>query len=91
MPMVVIPAGWRTAAGIEPEALRCDATTVGEAVTWLVETYPEFGPRVLSGPDRLASWINVYVDGHDIRDLGGLNALVLPDSEILFLPAMAGG
>ncbi|MDP9843231.1 MoaD/ThiS family protein [Streptosporangium lutulentum] len=91
MPTIVIPAGWRTASGIKPEELQCAAQTVGQAVDWLVETWPELRPRVLSDSGRLASWINVYVDEADIRGLDGLDTPASPNSEIMFLPAMAGG
>jgi molybdopterin converting factor small subunit len=37
------------------------------------------------------SYLNVFVDGDDIRLLGGLDTEVSPASMILLLPAVAGG
>jgi len=35
--------------------------------------------------------VNVYVDGEDVRQLGGIDAAVAPDAEVLVLPSVAGG
>jgi len=37
------------------------------------------------------SYLNVFVDGDDIRLLGGLDTPVAPAAKILLLPAVAGG
>jgi len=39
----------------------------------------------------LNRFINVYVNGQDIRYLGGEATAVLPADEVRLLPAMAGG
>ncbi|TKK90356.1 MoaD/ThiS family protein [Herbidospora galbida] len=91
MTVIVIPSAWRTAAGIGDARLTCVAETVGEAIAWLAETHPPLRQRVLTGSDRLASWVNVYVDGDDIRELDGLGTQLPADREIIVLPALAGG
>ncbi|WP_066369475.1 MoaD/ThiS family protein [Herbidospora mongoliensis] len=91
MTAIVIPSAWRTAAGIGDVRLTCAAETVGEAVTWLADTYPPLRQRVLAEPDRLTSWVNVFVDGDDIRELDGLDTRLPADKEIIVLPALAGG
>ena len=35
--------------------------------------------------------MNVYVDGEDVRTLGGLDAPVREGATVVLLPAMAGG
>jgi sulfur-carrier protein len=40
---------------------------------------------------RSLSYANVYVDRQDIRTLDGLETPVDDDSEVILLPAMAGG
>ncbi|WP_344921042.1 MoaD/ThiS family protein [Streptosporangium oxazolinicum] len=87
----MIPAAWRTAAGIPHGKLECAAETVGDAVEWLVTAHPELEPRVLAEPGRLVSWVSLYLGADDIRDLDGLNTTVPPESEIVVLPALAGG
>jgi molybdopterin synthase sulfur carrier subunit len=67
-----------------------DAETVREALDALVAQYPSLGPRVLEG-DGVPSFLNVFVDGDDMRLLGGLDTQVAAGSTILLLPAVAGG
>lgn len=83
-----------------PPVLRPDAAgsrtvtvegeTVRAALTSLVTLHPALGARVLAD-DALPSYLNVFVDGDDIRLLGGLDTAVAPASTILLLPAVAGG
>lgn len=67
-----------------------DATTVRDALDQLVTAHPALSARVLEG-DRVPSFLNVFVDGDDIRLLGGLDTEVAASSTILLLPAVAGG
>jgi molybdopterin converting factor small subunit len=67
-----------------------EAGTVRDALTSLVALHPALGQRVLAD-DALPSYLNVFVDGDDIRLLGGLDTEVAPASTILLLPAVAGG
>ena len=70
--------------------IEVEATTVREALDSLIGTYPSLEPRVREG-DGVPSFLNVFVDGEDVRLLGGLDAAVQPGSTILLLPAVAGG
>lgn len=67
-----------------------EAGTVRDALSSLVALHPGLRQRVLAG-DALPSYLNVFVDGDDIRLLGGLDTEVEPASTILLLPAVAGG
>ena len=67
-----------------------EAGTVREALDQLVATYPALRYRVLEG-DGVPSFLNVFVDGDDVRLLGGLDTEVAAGSTILLLPAVAGG
>jgi molybdopterin synthase sulfur carrier subunit len=67
-----------------------DAGTVREALTTLVSLHPALESRLLEG-DGVPSYLNIFVNGDDIRLLGGLDTAVLPESTILLLPAVAGG
>ena len=84
IPPVLRPeAGGNRTVGVE-------AGTVREALGALVEQYPSLAPRVLEG-DGVPSFLNVFVDGDDVRLLGGLDTQVAAGSTILLLPAVAGG
>jgi sulfur-carrier protein len=89
MPEIRIPPVLRPEAG-GSRLVAVDAGTVRDALTTLVARYPALHPRVLEG-DGVPSFLNVFVDGDDIRLLAGLDTAVAPGSRILLLPAVAGG
>jgi molybdopterin converting factor small subunit len=90
MPQIRIPPVLRPDAGGERAVAIDGAQTVAEALEALVERYPGLGPRVLDG-GSVPSFLNVFVEGEDIRLLSGLDTTVEPSSTILLLPAVAGG
>jgi|HubBroStandDraft_1064217.scaffolds.fasta_scaffold460087_2 molybdopterin synthase sulfur carrier subunit len=51
---------------------------------------PAFRGRVFDG-DRLRRYLNVFVDGTDVRFLAGLGTPIGPSSRIDLIPAVAGG
>jgi molybdopterin converting factor small subunit len=71
-------------------ALRVEGGTVREALDALVDRYPALRPRILEG-DGVPSFLNVFVDGEDVRLNEGLATPVGSSSTILLLPAVAGG
>jgi len=89
MAEIRIPPVLRPDAGGN-RAIQTDAGTVREALAELVEQHPGLQSRVLDG-DGVPSYLNVFVDGDDIRLLGGLDTPVAPAAKILLLPAVAGG
>jgi molybdopterin converting factor small subunit len=66
------------------------ASTVAEALAGLVGTYPALRDRVFDD-GQVPPFINVFVDGDDVRILDGLDTEVGPGTTILLLPAVAGG
>lgn len=89
MPAIRIPPVLRPEAGGN-RTVDVEATTVRQALHALVAEYPSLEPRVLEG-DGVPSFLNVFVDGDDVRLLGGLETEVATGSTILLLPAVAGG
>ncbi len=67
-----------------------EAATVRDALAALVTEYPALRERVLEG-DGVPSFLNVFVDGEDMRLLQGLDTTVSESSTVLLLPAVAGG
>lgn len=51
---------------------------------------PAFGERVFQD-GRLRRYLNVYVDGTDIRFLGGLDTPLARAARVELIPAVAGG
>ncbi len=56
----------------------------------LAANLPSLGERIYDG-EQIRPFVNVYVDGEDVRTLGGLDAPVREHATVVLLPAMAGG
>jgi [CysO sulfur-carrier protein]-thiocarboxylate-dependent cysteine synthase len=89
MATVRIPPTLRTetAGAREVEA---DGRSVRELLDDLTSRYPALRGQ-LYVEDALAPFVNVYVEGEDVRTLDGLETDVRPNSTVILLPAMAGG
>jgi sulfur-carrier protein len=87
---VKIPTQLRAAAGGEGE-LEVEGGTVGEVLDAVFERHGELRDRLSDGDGALRRFVNVYVDGEDIRFGGGLDTPVADGQEVQILPAVAGG
>jgi sulfur-carrier protein len=90
MPTVKLPTQLRTAAGGET-AVAVGGATVGEVLDALFERHAELRERLSDGDGGLRRFVNVYVDGEDIRFGDGLATPVDESQEVQILPAVAGG
>jgi MoaD family protein len=86
---VKIPTQLRTAAGGEAEAT-VDGRTVGEVLEALYVRHEELRGRIAED-GGLRRFVNVYLEGEDIRFLDGLDTEVEDGAEVTILPAVAGG
>jgi sulfur-carrier protein len=76
-----------------PPVLReeeASGATVRELLQDLVDRLPALGQKVFDGSE-IRPYVNVYVDGEDVRTSGGLDAPVRDNATVVLLPAMAGG
>jgi molybdopterin converting factor small subunit len=89
MTVVRIPPVLRTEAGGERQ-VEASGSNVRELLEDLSERIPALGSRVY-GEGEIKSFVNVYVDGEDVRTREGLDTPVRESSTIILLPAMAGG
>ena len=87
---VKIPTQLRTAAGGESE-LQVEGATVGEVLDAVFDRHGELRDRLSDGDGGLRRFVNVYVDGEDIRFGNGLDTTVADGNEVQILPAVAGG
>ncbi len=66
-------------------------TTVKAVLDRLVEKFgPDFERRILD-KGEVRRFVNLYVNGEDIRHLSGLDSAVKNTDEISILPAVSGG
>ena len=87
---VKIPTQLRAVTGGEAEASVDSAGTVGEVLDGLYERYDGLRDRIAED-GGLRRFVNVYVEGEDIRFLDGLDTTVEDGDEVTILPAVAGG
>ena len=64
--------------------------TVRELLDDLLARFPALRGQLLEDDD-LAPFVNVYVEGEDVRTRDGLDTAVDERSTVILLPAMAGG
>ena len=88
--IVKIPTQLRSVTGGEAEASVDDATTVGDVLDGLYERFDGLRERIAED-GGLRRFVNVYVEGEDIRFLEGLDTPVDDGDEVTILPAVAGG
>jgi MoaD family protein len=86
---VKIPTQLRAATGGEAEA-EAEGETVRAVLDDLFERFDDLRERICEDGD-LRRFVNVYVDGEDIRYLSGLDTEVADGGEVTILPAVAGG
>ena len=65
-------------------------STVREVIEDLATRHPALGGRVYRDGE-LEPFVNVYVDGEDVRTRDGLDTPVGDGAQVILLPAMAGG
>ncbi len=90
MSTVFIPAVLRANVG-GVKSLPVDGQSIREVVDALVARHPALGSQLLTTDGDLNRFVNVYVNGQDVRYLAGLDTPVAPADEVRLLPAMAGG
>jgi sulfur-carrier protein len=89
MSFVRIPPQLRSEVGGARE-VPAEGGTVRELLDDLLSRFPALRPQLVEN-DGLAPFVNVYVEGEDVRTLDGLDTSVEPGNTVILLPAMAGG
>ncbi len=68
-----------------------EGATVAEVVSSLDRLHPGVGSVLLESDGSLKRFVNVFVDGENVRYLQSLDTPVPDGAEIVILPAVAGG
>ncbi len=90
MSTVFIPSVLRANVG-GAKSLQVEGESIRGVVDALVEQHPALKTQLLTDDGDLNRFVNVYVNGQDVRYLAGLETPVAPADEVRLLPAMAGG
>jgi len=89
MKTVRIPPTLRPETGGERQVIATGAT-VRELLDDLIARFPGLRAQLVEDDD-IAPFVNVYVEGEDVRTLDGLETPVQDGDTVILLPAMAGG
>ena len=90
MSTVHIPSVLRANVG-GVKTLDIDGDSIRAVVETLTAQHPSLKSQLLADDGDLNRFVNVYVNGQDVRYLAGLDTPVAPADEVRLLPAMAGG
>lgn len=87
---VRIPTPLRRLAGGKDE-VTVTGHTLQECVNVLEAEFPGFLERLCDEDGEIRRFVNIYVNGEDVRFLDGLTTPVKAGDEISIVPAVAGG
>jgi sulfur-carrier protein len=87
---VVLPEALRGLAAGAHE-IPAEGATIGEVLDAVAREHPALVRRIRDEQGQLRRYVNIYVDGDDVRGSGGVTAPVPPTAEVLVLPSVAGG
>ena len=79
------------AGGSKHLELQPSGETLGDLLDTMAAQYPLLGRRIRDETGAVRRFVNVYVDGEDIRFTDGLDTPVADGREVQILPAVAGG
>lgn len=73
------------------EVVQGEGSTLLDCIEALDREYPGLKERLYDESGELRRFVNVYVNGEDVRFLQGLNTPLKPGDEVSIVPAVAGG
>lgn len=88
--LVRIPTPLRRMTNGEAK-VEMDSASVGELVEKLDASYPGIKARLVDENGDLRYFVNIYLDGEDVRFLQGLDTPTKSGAEVSIVPAVAGG
>ena len=88
--LVRIPTPLRRMTGGK-DKVEVESSTLSEMVDTLESEYPGFKERLVDENGELRYFVNIYVNGEDVRFLQGLETVTSTGDEVSIVPAVAGG
>lgn len=88
--MVRIPTPLRRITSGQ-DKVEMDGSNLGELISGLDSKFPGFRDRLLDETGELRYFVNVYLNGEDVRYLEGMDTATKTGDEISIVPAVAGG
>ena len=91
---VLIPSLLRPLVADRPElrlAVESAGTTVAALLDVIGGEFPVFNRRLRDETGALRRFVNIYLNGDDVRRLDGLNTAVAAGQEVMIIQSVAGG
>ena len=66
-------------------------SNITNIISDLENKYPGIKDRICEENGEIRPFVNIFVNGEDIRYLEGLNSKLSEDDEVSIVPAVAGG
>jgi sulfur-carrier protein len=73
------------------ETVQADGSSLSEAINGLDSSFPGLKERICDEQGELRRFVNVYINGEDVRFLSGLKTPLNQGDEVSIVPAVAGG
>jgi molybdopterin synthase sulfur carrier subunit len=87
---VLIPQPLRNLTG-NLSKVSGEGATLASLVSNLDGSYPGMRERVMDESGQLRRFVNIYVNGDDVRFIDGLGTALKDGDEVSIVPAVAGG
>ena len=72
-------------------SLDVEGKNVEEVLNELFAKYPDIKNHLMESDGNLRNFVNIFINGENIRQTGGLNSQVDDDSDVRIIPSIAGG
>ncbi len=92
MPITVrIPTPLRKLTDDQDTVTANESGTLAELIDALEQQHPGMKERLCDESGALRRFVNVYVNGEDVRFLSGIETPIESGAEVSIVPAVAGG
>ena len=75
----------------DQDLVEIEASSIREVIDVLESNFPGVKERICEEDGSIRRFVNIYVNGEDVRFLSELDTLVSENDEISIVPAVAGG
>ena len=90
---IIIPSPLRNLSnGERSENIELDEnSTILDSINKLNDIYSGISAKIIDENNSLHNFVNIFMDGEDVRYIQGVDTKLIPGSEISIVPAVAGG
>jgi len=75
----------------DQDSVSADGASLSECISSLEASYPGLKERLCDESGEIRRFVNIYVNGEDVRFLQGLATPIKDGDEVSIVPAVAGG